>query len=66
LGITNHELHDRDFYAWTKKTAQLLKDGKIHKVNAMNIAEKIEDMSINNKRALIYSFIHVNGTSFKV
>ena len=36
-----------------KKQAQLLKDGKISEVDAMNIAEELEDMGISNKRALI-------------
>lgn len=53
MSITNHELHDRDFYAWTKETAQLLKEGKINEVDVMNIAEELEDMGISNKRALI-------------
>ena len=34
MGLSNHELHDKDFYAWTKKTAQLLKEGKILKFNS--------------------------------
>ena len=56
MGLSNHELHDRDFYAWTKETAQLLKEGKINEVDVMNIAEELEDMGISNKRALISYF----------
>ena len=53
MSSTNHELHDRDFYAWTKETAQLLKEGRINEVDVMNIAEELKDMGISNKRALI-------------
>jgi hypothetical protein len=53
MGISNHELHKKDFYAWTKETVQLLKEGKLSEVDVMNIAEEIEDMGISNKRALI-------------
>jgi len=56
MNITNQELHDKDFYAWTKETAQLLKNGKISEVDAMNIAEELEDMGISNRRALISCF----------
>lgn len=56
MGLSNHELHDKDFYAWTKETAQLLKEGKINEVDVMNIAEELEDMGISNKRALISCF----------
>jgi len=56
MGISNHELHDKDFYAWTKETAQLLKKGKVSEVDIMNIAEELEDMGISNKRALISCF----------
>jgi Domain of unknown function DUF29 len=53
MGITNHELHDKDFYAWTKKTAQLLKDGKISEVDVMNLSEELEELGMGNKRAVI-------------
>lgn len=53
MGISNHELHDKDFYAWTKETAQLLKDGKVSEVDIMNIAEEIEDMGNSEKRAVV-------------
>jgi hypothetical protein len=53
MSTTNHELHDRDFYAWTKETAQLLKEGKISEVDVMNIAEELEDMGNSEKRSII-------------
>jgi len=50
---TNHDLHDSDFYAWAKQTAQLLKEGRVSEVDIKDIAEELEDMGISNKRALI-------------
>ena len=52
MGITNHELHDKDFYAWTKETAQLLKDGRVNEVDIINIADEIEELGISDDRAL--------------
>ncbi len=49
----NYQLHDKDFYAWTKQTAQLLKEGRIDEVDINHIAQEIEDMGSSNKRALI-------------
>ena len=53
MSITNHELHDKDFYAWTKETAQLLKNGKISEVDIMNVAEELEDMGNSDKRGVV-------------
>lgn len=53
MGEFNHELHDKDFYAWTKETAQLLKEGKISEVDIMNIAEELEDMGNSDKRSVV-------------
>lgn len=48
-----HVDHDKDFYAWTKETAQLLRQGRINEVDIKNIAEEIEDMGNNNKRGVV-------------
>ena len=53
MSSINHNLHDSDFYAWTKQTAQLLKEGRVNEVDIINIAEELEDMGISNRRALI-------------
>jgi hypothetical protein len=53
MGISNHELHKKDFYAWTKETVQLLKEGKLSEVNVMNIAEEIDDMGNSEKRGVV-------------
>lgn len=53
MSITNHELHDRDFYAWTKETAQLLKNGRVSEVDINNIAQEIEELGVSEKRAAV-------------
>lgn len=53
MNSVNHMLHDTDFYAWTKETANLLKNGKISEVDVMNIAEEIEDMGNSDKRGVV-------------
>lgn len=49
----NHVDHDKDFYAWTKETVQLLREGRINEVDIKNIAEEIEDMGNSNKRGVV-------------
>ena len=49
----NHVDHDKDFYAWTKQTVQLLREGRINEVDIKNIAEEIEDMGNSNKRGVV-------------
>lgn len=53
MSSVNHNLHDSDFYAWTKETAQLLKEGRVSEVDIKNIAEELESMGNSDKRALI-------------
>ena len=56
MSSVNHNLHDSDFYAWTKETAQLLKEGRVSEVDIKNIAEELESMGNSDKRALISCF----------
>jgi hypothetical protein len=51
--MLNHELHDKDFYAWTKETAKLLKEGRINEVDMNNIAGELEDMGNSEKRSVV-------------
>ena len=46
-------LYERDFYAWTREQAELLRSGKISKADLENIAEEIESMGKTEKRELI-------------
>ena len=45
--------YDRDFYAWTLHSADLLRHGKFSEVDIENVAEEIESMGRRDKRELI-------------
>ena len=38
------QLYEQDFYAWAMKNAELLRQGWISEVDAMHLAEELEDM----------------------
>jgi hypothetical protein len=44
--------YDRDFYAWTQDQAQLLRLGKLDRLDTQHLAEEIEDMGRAERRAL--------------
>lgn len=46
------QLYEQDFYAWAMKNAELLRQGRISEVDAMHLAEELEDMGKSNRRAL--------------
>ncbi|KJR43903.1 protein of unknown function DUF29 [Candidatus Magnetoovum chiemensis] len=45
-------LYETDFYAWSLKTAELIRQGRLNELDLENIAEEIEDLGRNNKREL--------------
>src|SRR5918992_6375229 len=47
------QLYEQDFYAWAMKNAELLRQGRISEVDAMHLAEELEDMGKSNRRALL-------------
>jgi len=51
--IAKSSLYDRDFYAWSKKQAALLRAGKLQQADIEHIAEEIESMGKTEKRELI-------------
>ncbi len=44
--------YDEDFYQWTQRTADLLRRGCFHQVDANKVAEEIEDMGKRDRREL--------------
>ena len=46
-------LYDRDFYAWSREQADLLRAGNVSDADLGNIAEEIESMGRTEKRELI-------------
>jgi hypothetical protein len=46
-------LYDRDFYAWSREQAELLRAGELDKADIERIAEEIDSMGRTEKRELI-------------
>ena len=42
--MTNTTLYERDFYAWTERTAKLLRAGRWDEIDRETVAEEIEDL----------------------
>jgi hypothetical protein len=51
--MSNHQLYDRDFYAWANEQAGLLRAGRLSEADIENIAEEIESMGKSEKRELV-------------
>jgi Domain of unknown function DUF29 len=43
--MSNQDLYDQDFYAWTNHQAGLLRDGRFSEADMVHIAEEIESMA---------------------
>ena len=46
-------LYEEDFYEWTKRNAELMRQGRLSEIDVDNIAEEIESMGISAKRELL-------------
>jgi hypothetical protein len=44
---------DKDFHAWAKRNAELLRQGKLSEIDATHIAEELENMGKSQKRELV-------------
>ena len=51
--MSNHQLYDQDFYAWTSEQAGLLRAGRLSEADVEHIAEEIESMGKREKRELV-------------
>jgi hypothetical protein len=49
----NSELYEKDFYEWTQKNAQLLREGRLSEVDRDNLIEELETMGRSEKRAFV-------------
>src|SRR5258708_12140602 len=47
------DLYERDFYAWSREQADLLRAGKLSQADIAHIAEEIDSMGRTEKRELI-------------
>ena len=45
-------LYDKDFHAWLFQTAALLRQGRVAEIDAVHVAEELEDMGKRERRAL--------------
>ncbi len=45
-------LYDVDFFNWTQRTAQLIRQGRLHEIDAEHVAEEIEDMGKRDRREI--------------
>jgi hypothetical protein len=46
------ELYDQDFYAWTQRNADLLRQGRAAEIDLEHLAEEIEAMGKEQRHAL--------------
>ena len=44
---------ERDFYAWSREQARLLREGRCHDADAAHIAEELESLGRSEKRELV-------------
>jgi hypothetical protein len=51
--MSNSHLYDRDFYAWAKAQATLLRAGRLSEADIEHIAEEIDSMGKTEKRELV-------------
>lgn len=47
------ELYEQDFYAWTMKNAELIRQGRFPEIDLEHVAEELESMGRSEKRELI-------------
>jgi hypothetical protein len=52
-------LYDEDFYSWSQRTAQLVREGRWNEIDRNHVAEEIGDLGISQERALTSQMIRV-------
>jgi len=45
--------YEQDFYAWLNDNARLLRQGHLNQIDALNLAEELENMGKSQRQALI-------------
>ena len=50
---TANDLYEQDLHAWALQNATLLRQGHLAEVDAEHLAEELEDMGANKKRAIV-------------
>jgi hypothetical protein len=52
MGTTTKTLYDTDFAAWSARTAELVREGRLDEVDLAHIAEEIEDLGKRERRTV--------------
>jgi hypothetical protein len=52
MGVTTKTLYDTDFVEWTARTAELLREGRLHDADLEHLAEEIEDLGKSERSAV--------------
>ena len=47
-----HPHYEQDLFAWLTANAELLRQGRLHEIDAVQIAEELEDMGKSESRAI--------------
>ena len=45
-------LYERDFCLWVEEQVRLLKEGRLHQLDVVNLIDEIEDLGIHEKKAV--------------
>jgi hypothetical protein len=49
---TTPTLYDQDFYAWTQEQAALLREGAVHELDLLHLAEEVQDLGVSQSHAV--------------
>jgi hypothetical protein len=44
--------YEQDYYAWLMESAELLREGRLHHLDTVHLAEELEDMGKSERRAI--------------
>jgi hypothetical protein len=63
--IMTVSLHEQDFYAWTKRQADILKSGRLTNLDVHYLIEELESMGASEKRELVHRLTLLLGHLLK-
>jgi hypothetical protein len=52
MGAATKTLYDTDFVEWTARTAELLREGRLHDADLEHLAEEIKDLGTRERSAV--------------
>jgi hypothetical protein len=59
MAVARPTLYDEDFYGWSRRTAQLVREGRWSEIDHDHVAEEISDLGISQERALMSQIVRV-------